>query len=63
MFDPDGRVTMAAITEVMWNATPDNTRSYWLNSDFDGGGKAGGAEVKDTLFIQEELQVWQQDME
>ncbi|MCQ4138772.1 DUF6443 domain-containing protein [Chryseobacterium sp. EO14] len=43
LFDPDGRVTMAALTEAMWNQTPDGTNSYWQNSssDSESGGKPG----------------------
>jgi RHS repeat-associated protein len=43
MFDPDGRESMLALTEAMWNATPDGTNSYWTNSGSDGGGKPGGS--------------------
>ena len=45
LFDPDGRVTMAALTQAMWDQTPDGTNSYWQNNnlgDSDSGGKPGG---------------------
>ncbi|WP_051349334.1 DUF6443 domain-containing protein [Chryseobacterium gregarium] len=47
MFDPDGRVTMAAITASMLSETPDGSNSYWYNNgtgftSYDGGPKGGG---------------------
>ncbi|MCQ9634071.1 RHS repeat-associated core domain-containing protein [Chryseobacterium sp. WG23] len=46
-FDPDGRLTMEAVTAAMWNATPDGTNSYWFNDNgsftsYDGGPKGSG---------------------
>ncbi len=43
MIDPDGRITMMALTQAMWDQTPDGTNSYWQNaSGSDQGDKPGG---------------------
>nr|WP_262483802.1 RHS repeat-associated core domain-containing protein [Chryseobacterium sp. FH2] len=48
-FDPDGRVTMAAISATMTEVTPDGSNSYWYNNgnggftSYDGGDKGGHA--------------------
>ena len=48
MFDPDGRLTMAALSVAMWDQTADGTNSYWFNdgggfTSYDGGPKGGGS--------------------
>ncbi|SHN07856.1 intein C-terminal splicing region/intein N-terminal splicing region/RHS repeat-associated core domain-containing protein, partial [Chryseobacterium carnipullorum] len=47
MFDPDGRLTMAAFTQAMWDQTPDGTNSYWANTgsgftSYEGGSSGSG---------------------
>lgn len=59
MFDPDGRLIMAEITEAMWNATPDGTNYLLVCLDLHNKTiNRGESQLSKHISIKEIIALW-----